>query len=427
MTSSLFSETENQVRDIGAPLAARMRPNAFEEIVGHQELIAKGKPFRSIIESSPSASFILYGPPGCGKTTIVNVIANETKYHLELLSAMSLSVADIKSIANAASLRLGERNLRTIVFVDEIHRLTRIQQDALLPHVERGTFRLIGATTENPYVSLSAALRSRMSVYSLEPPTNDDIIKLLKRAVEQDEQLSSSKVSVSNELLEKIAISSNGDVRFALGVLETLIAATTTEQATAETLENVLGTRQRPTGGEEHYDNLSAFIKSMRGSDKDATVYYLARLLDAGEDPMAIARRIMVAASEDVGLADSRVLTLVTSAAQAIQMVGMPEARIILSHAALAVAKAPKSNSSYVAIDNALSYVKTAPVAKVPHHLRDKITQAVNEKSPNNKSSGKKFEPYKYPHAYGGYVEQQYLPDGVQEKFYEPGSNGAET
>ena len=426
MTSSLFNENASQVRDLHAPLAARMRPKTFEEIVGHHELIDKGRPFRSIIESSPSASFILYGPPGCGKTTIVSVIAEQSNHHLEMLSAMSLSVSDIKNISSAASLRLGERNLHTIVFVDEIHRLTRVQQDALLPHVERGTFRLIGATTENPYVSLSGALRSRMSVYPLTPPNEQDIVSLLQRALENDKQLIDSKVSVPQNLLESIADSSGGDVRFALGVLETLVAATTTDKADEELLSSVLGSRQRPTGGEEHYDTLSAFIKSMRGSDEDAVVYYLARLLDAGEDPLAIARRIMIASSEDVGLADSRVLTLTTSAAQAIQMCGMPEARIILAHAALAVARAPKSNSAYVAIDKALEYVKSMPVAQVPHHLRDSVTQSVNEKNPaRNKNSAKQAK-YKYPHDYGGTVDQQYLPDGVETTFYSQSNNGAE-
>lgn len=427
MTSSLFSENASVVRDLHAPLAARMRPTSFEEIVGHQELIEVGKPFRSIIESSPSASFILFGPPGCGKTTIVSVIAKQSNHHLEMLSAMSLSVADIKNISNAAALRLGERNLHTIVFVDEIHRLTRVQQDALLPHVERGTFRLIGATTENPYVSLSAALRSRMSVYPLTPPTELDIIALLERAIQNDEQLLASKVSVGKDLLESIANSSGGDVRFALGVLETLVAATTTNEADEELLTSVLGSRQRPTGGEEHYDTLSAFIKSMRGSDENAVVYYLARLLDAGEDPNAIARRVMIAASEDVGLADSRVLTLVTSAAQAIQMCGMPEARIILAHASLAVARAPKSNSAYLAIDKALDYVKSMPPAKVPHHLRDKVTQAVNEKNPARDKGSEKQEKYLYPHDFGGKVDQQYLPIGVEGDFYIQSNNGAES
>ncbi len=425
MTSSLFSENANEVRDLHAPLAARMRPKTFEEIVGHHELIDKGRPFRSIIESSPSASFILYGPPGCGKTTIVSVIAAQSNHHLEMLSAMSLSVSDIKNIASAAALRLGERNLHTIVFVDEIHRLTRVQQDALLPHVERGTFRLIGATTENPYVSLSGALRSRMSVYPLTPPTEEDIIALLERALTQDDQLAKADVKVAPELLESIAHSSGGDVRFALGVLETLISATTTHEADEKLLKSVLGSRQRPTGGEEHYDTLSAFIKSMRGSDEDAVVYYLARLLDAGEDPLAIARRIMIAASEDVGLADSRVLTLVTSAAQAIQMCGMPEARIILAHAALSVARAPKSNSAYIAIDAALAYVRNSPVGEVPHHLRDTVTQSVNEKNPARDKNSKQAK-YLYPHDFGGSVEQQYLPDGVDVEFYKPSGNGAE-
>jgi putative ATPase len=423
MTSSLFEEQSSQIRDTHAPLAARMRPTTFDEIVGHHELIDPGRPFRSIVETSPSASFILYGPPGCGKTTIVSVIASTSNHHLEMLSAMSLSVADIKNIASAAALRLGERSLHTIVFVDEIHRLTRVQQDALLPHVERGTFRLIGATTENPYVSLSGALRSRMSVYPLHPPTEDDIVTLLKRALDTDKQLLASDVTVPDDLLVSIANSSGGDVRFALGVLETLVAASTTGEATEELLASVLGTRQRPTGGEEHYDVLSVFIKSMRGSDENAVVYYLARLLDAGEDPLAIARRIMIAASEDVGLADSRVLTLVTSATQAVQMCGMPEARIILSHAALCVARAPKSNSAYVAIDSAMAYIQAHPVSDVPQYLRDTVTQAAHDKNPAGKGKGEK---YKYPHDFGGHVDQRYLPLDIDEQFFTPSGNGAE-
>ena len=425
MTSSLFEQSSVDLRNISAPLAERMRPNTFEEIVGHQELVAIGKPFRSIVETSSSASFILYGPPGCGKTTIVNVIAKETKHYLEMMSAMSLSVSDIKKIASSAALRLGERNIFTIVFVDEIHRLTRVQQDALLPHVERGTFRLIGATTENPYVSISAALRSRMSVYPLTIPTNNDIVKILLRAVFEDQKLIDAKIKIDEKLLEHIANSSSGDVRFALGVLETLFSATRTKEAQMDILVEVLGTRQRPSGGEEHYDVLSAFIKSMRGSNPDGTIYYLARLIDAGEDPIAIMRRIVIAASEDVGLADSRVLGVVNSAAKAVSFVGMPESRIILAHAALAVARAPKSNSAYVAIDKALDYIKNHPMASVPHHLRDKVSQAVVEKNPAKGS--KLLETYKYPHAYGGYVDQTYLPGDVEETFYVESQNGAES
>lgn len=424
MTSSLFEQSSTDLRKLSAPLAERMRPTTFEEIVGHKELVSKGKPFRSIIESSSSASFILYGPPGCGKTTIVNVIANETKHYLEMLSAMSLSVADIKKVATSAAMRLGERNIFTIVFIDEIHRLTRVQQDALLPHVERGTFRLIGATTENPYVSLSAALRSRMSIYPLTTPTSDEVVEILQRAVNTDEKILATKLSVDKEILDDIANSSSGDVRFALGVLETLISATRDTKASKEVLKEVLGTRQRPTGGEEHYDVLSAFIKSMRGSETQATIYFLARLIDAGEDPIAIMRRIVIAASEDVGLADSRVLGVVNSAAQAVTFVGMPESRIIIAHAALAVARAPKSNSAYMAIDKALDYVRNHPLAPVPHHLRDKVSQAVVEKNP---AKGKeKLTEYKYPHAFGGTVDQQYLPEEVNETFYVESKNGAE-
>ncbi|MFN8015194.1 MAG: replication-associated recombination protein A [Acidimicrobiia bacterium] len=424
MTGSvnLFDDVSEQTRDKFAPLAARMRPQTFEEIVGHHELIDVGRPFRSIIESSPSASFILFGPPGCGKTTLVNVIANQSNHHLEMLIAMGLSVNDIKTIANSAALRLGERSIRTIVFIDEIHRLTRVQQDALLPHVERGTFRLIGATTENPYVTLSAALRSRMSIYPMYAPSKEDIYSLLERAMKNDEQLKASGVDIDNEMLDVIATSANGDVRFALGVLETFVAASTKSKPTLKLLEEVLGTRQRPTGGQEHYDTLSAFIKSMRASDMQATSYYLARLIDAGEDPLAIARRIMIAASEDVGLADSRVLTLCASAAQAITMVGMPEARIILSHAALAVARAPKSNSAYLAVDAALSYVKNNALAEIPDYLRDSTSQSAYK---NSETFSK--ETYKYPHDFGGKTDQRYLPESVTETFYSPTNNGADS
>ena len=397
--------------DLSKPLAYRMRPKTLDEYVGQEHILGKDKILYRTIKADRLSSIILWGPPGCGKTSLARVISNTTKYKFTRINAVTSGIGDIKQAIEEASNLLLNPSGRCILFIDEIHRFNKLQQDALLPYVENGTVILIGATTENPYFEVNKALISRSMVCKLNPLTENDIYKVLKRALESEEGLASYNIKIEDDTLRKIAEVSNGDVRTALNGLE--IAVLTTEMdkdgyihITNEIAKECVQQRKAvfDKNGDSHYDNISAFIKSMRGSDPDAAIFYLARAINGGEDPVFIARRIVICASEDVGLADPNALVIATSAMQAVNMIGMPEARIILSEAASYVALAPKSNATYMAINNALQDVETKDTGEIPMHIRNAPAEGMKELGYH--------EGYKYPHDYPGhYVEQQYLPD----------------
>ncbi len=393
------------------PLAHRVRPTKLEEFVGQEEVLGKDKILYRTIKADRLTSVILWGPTGCGKTSIAKVISNTTKYKFIQLNAVTAGVADIKQAVEESKNSLFNPSGKCILFIDEIHRFNKLQQDALLPFVENGTIILIGATTENPYFSVNKALISRSMVVKLNPLTYTDIFKILKNALANKEGLGNYKIDIEDSTLEAIAKLSGGDVRTALNTLE--LAVLTTEmngdgtiKITQEIAAECMGKKKTmfDKSGDSHYDNISAFIKSMRGSDPDATVFYLARAIDGGEDPVFLARRIVIAASEDVGLANPNALVVATSAMQAAANVGMPEARIILAEAALYVALSKKSNCAYMAIDKALEDVRTKDTGETPMHIRNAPAEGMSQ---FGYGVG-----YKYPHIYPGHVvEQQYLPD----------------
>ncbi len=397
--------------DLSQPLAYRMRPKTLDEYVGQEHILGKDKILYRTIKADRLSSIILWGPPGCGKTSLARVISNTTKYKFTRINAVTAGIGDIKKAIEEAQNLLLNPSGKCILFIDEIHRFNKLQQDALLPYVENGTVILIGATTENPYFEVNKALISRSMICRLNPLTEDDIYKVLKRTLTSEEGLASFNVKIEDSTLRKIAEVSNGDVRTALNGLEVAVLTTNVEQdgfihITDEIAAECVQRRKAvfDKNGDSHYDNISAFIKSMRGSDPDATVFYLARAIDGGEDPMFLARRIVICASEDVGLADPNALVVATSAMQAVNMVGMPEARIILSEAAIYVALAKKSNASYLAIDKALSDVRDKDTGEIPMHIRNAPAEGMKEFGYH--------EGYKYPHDYPGHwVEQQYLPD----------------
>ena len=397
--------------DLNQPLAYRMRPKTLEEYVGQEHVLGKDKILYRTIKADRLSSIILWGPPGCGKTSLARVISNTTKYKFTRINAVTAGIGDIKQAIEEAQNMLLNPSGKCILFIDEIHRFNKLQQDALLPYVENGTVILIGATTENPYFEVNKALISRSMVCKLNPLTKDDIYKVLKRSLVAEEGLGSYNIKIEEETLRKIAEVSNGDVRTALNGLEIAVLTTNVDgdgyiHITDEIAADCIQRRKAvfDKNGDSHYDNISAFIKSMRGSDPDATVFYLARALDGGEDPVFIARRIVILASEDVGLADPNALVIATSAMQAVTMVGMPEARIILAEAAIYMALAKKSNASYMAINKALEDVSSKDTGEIPMHIRNAPTEGMSEFGYG--------EGYKYPHDYPGhYVEQQYLPD----------------
>ena len=397
--------------DLNQPLAFRVRPKSLEEFIGQEHVIGKDKLLYRTIKADRLSSLILWGPPGCGKTSLAKVISETTKYQFKRLNAVTSGVGDIKKAIEEADNPLLNPSGKCILFIDEIHRFNKLQQDALLPFVEDGTVILIGATTENPYFEVNKALISRSMVVKLEPLKKEDIVKILKNALTNKEGLGTFNIKISDETIENIADVSNGDVRTALNGLE--VATLTTKmnsegviEITNEIASQSLNKRKAmfDKTGDSHYDNISAFIKSMRGSDPDAAVFYLARALNGGEDPVFIARRIVICASEDVGLANPNALVLATSAMQAVTMVGMPEARIILSEAAIYVANSKKSNASYLAIDKALADVSSKDTGTIPMHIRNAPAEGMQQFGYH--------EGYKYPHDYPGhFVEQQYLPD----------------
>ena len=405
--------------DLSKPLAFRMRPKNLDEYVGQEHILGKDKILYRTIKADRLSSIILWGPPGCGKTSLARVISETTKYKFTKINAVTAGVSDIKNaIVEASNLMLNPTG-KCILFIDEIHRFNKLQQDALLPYVENGTVILIGATTENPYFEVNKALISRSMVVKLEPLTTNNIFEILKRSLIAEEGLGSYKIKIEDETLRKIAEVSNGDVRTALNGLEIAVLTTKvnsdgvieiTNQIAADSVQNRKAIFDK--NGDSHYDNISAFIKSMRGTDPDAAVFYLARALNGGEDPMFLARRIVICAAEDVGMANPNALVVANNAMQAVHMVGMPEARIILAEAAIYVATSPKSNASYMAINKALEDVKNKDTGEVPMHIRNAPLEGMEQFGYH--------DGYKYPHDYEGhFVEQQYLPDKmVGTKYY---------
>ena len=393
------------------PLAFRMRPKTLEEYVGQEHVIGPGKLLYRTIKADRLSSIILFGPPGCGKTSLAKVISETTKYKFYKINAVTAGVADIKRVVEETRNYMMNPSGKSILFIDEIHRFNKLQQDALLPYVENGTIILIGATTENPYFEVNKALISRSMVIKLNPLTEEDIYKILKNALERKDGLGEYSIKIEDSTLRKIADISNGDVRTALNGLEIAVLTTNMESdgyihITDEVIKNSIQNRKAifDKNGDTHYDNISAFIKSMRGSDPDAVLFYLARALNGGEDPVFLARRIVICATEDVGLADPQALVIATSAMQAVNMIGMPEARIILAEAAVYVANCKKSNATYLGINKALEDVANQDTGEIPMPIRNAPIEKMRELGYN--------EGYKYPHDYPGHwVEQQYLPD----------------
>lgn len=424
----LFDYMREQNKEKESPLASRLRPTKLEEVVGQQHIIGKDKLLYRAIKADKLQSVIFYGPPGTGKTTLAKVIAQTTSAEFMQINATSAGKKDMEAVIEKAKQLQGMYGKRTILFIDEIHRFNKGQQDYLLPFVEDGTVTLIGATTENPYFEVNGALISRSIIFELKPLEKEDIKTLLHRALEDMEKgMGAYRAVADEEALEFLADVSNGDARSALNAIE--LGILTTERSADGLIHITLDVASEciqkrvikyDKNGDSHYDNISAFIKSMRGSDPDAAVYYLAKMLYVGEDVTFIARRIMICASEDVGNADPNALTVAVSAAQAVERLGMPEARIVLAQAVTYVASAPKSNAAYLAVDKALSVVRESRTAPVPTYLCDA----------HYKGAGKlgRGIGYKYAHDYPNhYVEQQYLPDAYKDmKFYEPTENGYE-
>ena len=410
--------------DLSEPLAYRMMPQTLDEYVGQEDILGNDKILYRTIKADRLSSIILWGPPGCGKTSLARVISNTTKYKFIKLNAVTAGVGDIKNAIEEAQNLLLNPSGKCILFIDEIHRFNKLQQDALLPYVEKGTVILIGATTENPYFEVNKALISRSMVFRLQELTNENVFTILKRALNSEKGLKEYNIKIDDSTIRKIAETANGDVRTALNGLEVAVLTTPVESdgfihITDEVARECVQTRKAifDKSGDSHYDNISAFIKSMRGTDPDAAIFYLARALNAGEDPMFLARRIVIAASEDVGMANPMALVVANSAMQAVHMVGMPEARIILAEAAVYVATSKKSNASYNAINNALEDVKNKDTGTIPMHIRN---APIDDMKKDGYHVG-----YKYPHDYPGhYVEQQYLPDKMLgTRYYIPDEN----
>lgn len=424
----LFEYMREQTKDDDAPLASRMRPQTLDEVVGQEHIVGKNRLLYRAIQADKLSSVIFYGPPGTGKTTLAKVIANTTSAVFRQVNATSAGKKDMEEVVQEAKNQAGMYGKKTILFVDEIHRFNKGQQDYLLPYVEDGTVILIGATTENPYFEVNSALISRSVIFELKPLTKKDIRQLLFRAVEDNERgMGSYRVVLEDDAADFLADVANGDARSALNALE--LGVLSTERSEDDKIHidlEVAGeciqkrVLRYDKSGDNHYDTISAFIKSMRGSDPDAAVYYLARMLYAGEDVTFIARRIMICAAEDVSNADPQALVVATSAAQAVERLGMPEARIVLAQAATYVACAPKSNSSIMAIDAAMDLVAHSKTCPIPAHLQD-----AHYKSAAKLGHG---IGYLYSHDYPyHYVKQQYLPDELEgTTFFNLSDNGYE-
>ncbi len=420
------NHTGEESRD--RPLAYKMRPQSIEELYGQDEIIGEGKLLRRAIEADRIQSLIFYGPPGSGKTSLARVIASSTEAEFIKLNAVTAGIKDIRCVIKTAHNNKTMYNKKTILFIDEIHRFNKTQQDALLPSVEKGTVIMIGATTENPYFEVNSPLLSRTRIYRLNPLQKNDIIKIINNALTDKKLgLGEYNLSIDDNTINYLAEAADGDARVALNALELAVITTPPDsQGCIRINKNIIADSLQQKilnydqSGDNHYDTISAFIKSMRGSDPDASLFWLAKMIEAGEDPRFIARRIIVHAAEDVGLADPQALYIAVAAARAVEFVGMPEARIPLAEAVLYIATAPKSNSVIKGIDSALNYVRNNNTGNIPPHLRD-----------THYSGAKKMGSglgYKYPHDYkNNYVQQQYLPDGLTDlKFYYSQGQGKE-
>ena len=419
----LFASTPSETGPLSdVPLAERMRPSSLEEYVGQEHLLAKGRLLRRAIEADRLGSAIFYGPPGTGKTSLAELVARVTRARFERLSGVESSVADLRKTIQIAANRLSNTGEKTVLFIDEIHRWNRAQQDVLLPDVERGTVRLIGATTQNPFHSINAPLVSRSQIFQLEPLSPNHLLILLQRALQDPVRgLGKQTVRASHEALLHLATLSDGDARKALNSLE--IAVLTTPASPDGAIDICLTAAEESIqrkavvyGDDGHYDTISAFIKSIRGGDPDAALYWLAKMLHAGEDIRFIARRLVISASEDIGMADSQGLLVAIAASQACEWVGLPEAQITLAHATVYLATAPKSNRAYAAFLQAKEEVQNGVTLPVPRHLRDKHYAGAERLG---------HEGYLYSHDYeGGYVPQAYLPEG--RRYYSPSDQGME-
>ncbi|MEO6653645.1 MAG: replication-associated recombination protein A [Ilumatobacteraceae bacterium] len=412
--ADLFSAAVEERLKATAPLAARLRPRTLDDVVGQEHLVGPARPLRRLVEQDRLTSAIFWGPPGTGKTTLALAVAGSTARAFEQMSAVTAGVKDVREVIERARQRLGERGQGTILFLDEIHRFSKAQQDALLPAVEDGTLTLIGATTENPFFEVNPPLRSRSTLFRLEPLDSDAMRTLVRRGLEAEGAAS------DDDAVDMLVDRAGGDGRQVLTSLEVAVALAHPGTVMLAHVEAALGTSALRYGRDDHYDVVSAFIKSMRGSDPDAAVYWLARMLEAGEDARFIVRRMVIFASEDVGMADPTSLLVAVAAAQAVEHVGLPEAQLNLSQAAVHLATAPKSNRSALAIWNARGEIRDGALGEVPAHLRDAHYQGA---SALGHGAG-----YEYPHDHdGGWVNQQYLPDELADRrWYEPSQIGHE-